>query len=99
MDLYLQDVMSVLKVFSLKFQEENSVAADINLSIKITMKQLQAMKLNDGTCLQKLNEFLTTDAPSGSIKTRSLVELTKGQGDIEKQREQLLNNICQAMSI
>ena len=63
------------------------------------MKQLQAMKLKDGTYLKRLDEFQTTDALSGNTKTRSLVELTKGQGDIQNQRQQLLNNICQALSI
>ena len=99
MALFLQDVMSVLKMISLKFKEENSVDGDINLSINITMKQLQAMKFKDGTYLQKLNEFQTTDSPSGSTKTRSLIELTKGQGDIQNQKEQLPSNICQALSI
>ena len=44
MALFLQDVLFVLKIVFLKFHEENSVVADIALSIKTTIAKLNAMR-------------------------------------------------------
>ena len=48
MALLLQDILFVLKKVSLKFQEENSVVADMALAIKTTISQLQLFKSRDG---------------------------------------------------
>ena len=48
MALLIQDVLFVLKKVSLKFQEENSVVAEVVLTIKITIAQLNAMISKDG---------------------------------------------------
>ena len=85
MVFFLQDVLFVLKKVSLKFQEENSVAADISLSIKSTITQLQTLKSKDGPFLQQIREFEISDASSRGSTTRSLVRLTGNHGQLPKQ--------------
>lgn len=99
MVLFLQDVLFVLKKVSLKFQEENSVAADISLTIKSTITQLQTLKSKDGAFLQQIREFEVSDVPSRGSTTRSLVRLTGNHDQLPKHREQLVDNLCHALSV
>ena len=85
MVLFLQDVLFVLKKVSLKFQEENSVAADISLTIKSTITQLQILKSKDGPFLQQIREFEISDVPSTGSTTWSLVRLTGNHDQLPKQ--------------
>ena len=98
MALFLQDVLFVLKKVSLKFQEENSVVADMALSIKTTTAQLNVMRSKDGPFLQKLKDFQIIDAPTRGSTTRSLSQLTRGQSDLKRQRQHLLDDITEALS-
>ena len=99
MVLFLQDVLFVLKKVSLKFQEENSVAADISLTIKSTITQLQILKSKDGPFLQQIREFEISDVPSTGSTTRSLVRLTGNHDQLPRQQEQLIDNLCHALSV
>ena len=94
--LFLQNVLFVLKKVSLKFQEENSVVADMALSIKTAIAQLNAMRSKDGPFLQKLKDFQIIDAPTRG-STRSLSQLTRGQSDLKRQRQHLLDDITEAL--
>ena len=82
----------------LKVQEENSVVADTALSIKITIAQLNAMRSKDGPFLQKLKDFQIIDATTRGSTTRSLSQLTRGQSDLKRQRQHLLDDITEALS-
>ena len=99
MVLFLQDVLFVLKKVSLKFQEENSVSADISLTIKSIITQLQTLKSKDGAFLQQIREFEVSDVPSRGSTTRSLVRLTGNHDQLPKHREQLVDNLCHALSV
>ena len=98
MALFLQDVLFVLKKVSLKFQEENLVVADMALSIKTTIAQLNAMRSKDGPFLQKLKDFQIIDVPTRGSATSSLSQLTRGQSDLKRQRQHLLDDITEALS-
>ena len=98
MALFLQDVLFILKKVSLKFQEENSVVADVFLTIRTTIRQLEALKFKDGPFSQNLDQFELSNNPSRGSTTRSLVQLCAMNGDIKKHKEQLLQDIGQALS-
>ena len=99
MALLLQDILFVLKKVSLKFQEENSVVADMALAIKTTISQLQLYKSRDGPYFQKFKEFEIGDTPSQGTTTHSLVQLNKSHSDFQQQKVQLLLAICDALSM
>ena len=98
MALFLQDVLFILKKVSLKFQEENSVVADVFLTIRTTIRQLEALKFKDGPFSQNLDQFELSNNPSRGSTTRSLVQLCAMNGDIKKHKEQLLQDIGQVLS-
>ena len=98
MALFLQDVLFILKKVSLKFQEENSVVADVFLTIRTTIRQLEALKFKDGPFSQNLDQFELSNNPSRGSTTCSLVQLCAMNGDIKKHKEQLLQDIGQALS-
>ena len=98
MALFLQDVLFILKKVSLKFQEENSVVADVFLTIRTTIRQLEALNFKDGPFSQNLDQFELSNNPSRGSTTRSLVQLCAMNGDIKKHKEQLLQDIGQALS-
>ena len=99
MALFLQDVLFILKKVSLKFQEENSLVVDMALAIKTTISQLQVLKSEDGPYFQKFNDFEIGDGPSQGTTTHSLVQLIKGHSDFQRQKVQLLQAICDALSM
>ena len=82
----MQDVLFVLKNVSLKFQEENSVVAEVALSIKTTIAQLNAMRSKMGhSC--KIKEYEITDLPFKGSSSRSLGQLNSGHYDLSIQRQ------------
>ena len=72
MALFMQDVLFVLKKVSLKFQEENSVVAEVALNIMTTIVKLNAMRSKDRPFFQKIKEFEITDVPFKGPTSRSL---------------------------
>ena len=44
MALFLQDLLTVLYKVSLKFQEDNSVVADISICIKTTASRIKSLE-------------------------------------------------------
>ena len=99
MTLFMQDVLFVLKKVSLKCQEGNSVVTEIALSIKTTIAQLNAMRSKDGPFLQKMNEFEITDIPFNGSTSRSLGQLKSGHYDLSIQRQNLVDDIIEALSV
>ena len=95
----MQDVLFVLKKVSLKFQEENSLVAEVALSIKTTIAQLHAMRSKDGPFLQKIKQFEITDVPFKGSTSRSLHQLKSGHYDLSIQRQNFLYNITEALSV
>ena len=43
MALFLQDILTILNKVSLKFQEENSVVADVSVSVKTTIARIKSL--------------------------------------------------------
>ena len=99
MALFLQDVLFILKKVSLKFQEESSLVLGMALAIKTTISQLQILKSKDGPYFQKFNDFEISDGPSQGTTTRSLVQLIKSHSDFQRQKVQLLQATCDALSM
>ena len=89
----------VINKVSLKFQEENSVVAEASQSIKTTIAQLNAMRSKDGPFLQKIKEFKITDLPFKGLTPRSLDQLKRGHYDLSIQRQNLLDNITEALCV
>ena len=69
----------------------------MSLSIKTTITQLKAMKMKDGPYFQKLSLFEVSDKATKGPTTHSLVQLTKGHSDLQK--EKLRDDICNTLSI
>ena len=72
---------------------------DMALAIKTTISQLQVLKSKDGPYFQKFNDFEIGDGPSQGTTTHSLVQLTRGHSDFPRQKVQLLQAICDALSM
>ena len=94
----LQDVLFVLQKVSLKFQQENSLVADMALIIKTTISQLHALSVKEGPHYQKFDNFEVTDCPTKGPSTHTLVQLSRGLADLKQHKLQQLDDICQALS-
>ena len=99
MALFLQDVLTTLHKVSLKFQEENSVVADISLCIKTTITRLKALEKSDGSFYQKLSQYETCSAPSAGAVTRNTYKLTSGNRLEEADRKKILESLCEALAV
>ena len=99
MALFLQDILTTLHKVSLKFQEENSVVADISLCIKTTITRLKALEKSDGPFYQKLSQYETCSAPSAGAVTRNTYKLTGGNGLEEADRKKILESLCEALAV
>ena len=60
---------------------------------------MKAIKIKDGPYFQKLSFFEVSDEATKGPTTHSLVQLTKHHTDLQKQKEILLDNVCNVLSI
>ena len=97
MALFLQDILTVLRKVSLKFQKHGSIAAEVSLCINTVIKTLQQFSNTDGPFLKKLPKFETSSAPSAGATTRQTYTLTCGSGILARERNVLVEALCTAL--